>query len=68
MGLSDHMRTLHVSGGLSSGFLPFEFALEWQGFLELLGDVEPVEMPLDSHHRLRDKLKTFVFGWSSSTD
>lgn len=56
MRLSDHARTLQVSGGLSFGLLLFGFASKWQGLLELLGDMEGVEVPLASHHRLKGKL------------
>lgn len=55
VGFSDHTGPLKISGHLSFGLLLFGFALEGQGLLELLGDVEGVEMSLGSDHRLEGK-------------
>ncbi len=55
MGLSDHTGPLEISGHLSFGLLLFGFALEGQGLLEFLRDVEQVEAPLGSDHRLEEK-------------
>lgn len=55
MRLSDHTGPLEISGRLSFGLLLFGFALEGQGLLELLGDVEAVEVPWSSDHRLEGK-------------
>lgn len=55
VGLSDHAGSLEISGRLSFGLLLFGFALEGQGLLELLRDVEGVEVPLGSDHRLEGK-------------
>lgn len=52
VGLSDHTGPLQISGCLSFGLLLFRFALEGQGLLELLRDVEGVEAPLGSDNRL----------------
>lgn len=57
MGLSDHGGTLQVSGYLSFRLLLFGFALEGQGLVELLGDVEGVEVPLGSDYHLKGKDK-----------
>lgn len=56
MGLSDHTGPLQISGRLSFGLLLFGFALEGQGLLELIGDVEAVEVPWGSDHRLEGKI------------
>lgn len=59
MGLSDHTGPLQISGRLSFGLLLFGFALEGQGLLELLRDVEGVEVPLGSDHGLEGKGMVF---------
>ena len=55
VGLSDHTGPLQISRRLSFGLLLFGFALEGQGLLQLLGDVEAVEVPFGSDHRLEGK-------------
>lgn len=55
MGLSDHGGPLEISGRLSFGLLLFGFTFEGQSFLELLRDVEGVESPRGSGHRLEGK-------------
>lgn len=52
MRLSDHAGPLEVPRGLSFGLLLFGFALEGEGFLKLLGNMEPIEAARSSDHRL----------------
>lgn len=60
MRFSDHSGTLQVSGCLSFSLLLFGFALEGQGLLQLLGDVEPVEVPWGSYYRLERSGQMFT--------
>lgn len=60
MGFSYHFGPLQVSGRLSLRLLLFGFALEGQGFLQLLGDVQGVEMPRGSYHGLEREAKVIV--------
>jgi len=55
VGLPDHTGPLEVSGRLPSGLQLFGFALEGQGLLKLLGDLEAVEVPLGSDHWLEEE-------------
>lgn len=52
MRLSDHAGPLEVPGGLSFGLLLFGFALEGEGLLKLLGNMERIEAARSSDHRL----------------
>lgn len=59
VGLPDHTGPHEVSGGLSSGLLYFGLALKGEGFLELPGDVELVEVSWGSGYRLEGEERNF---------
>lgn len=52
MGFSDDGGPLEIPGCFSSSSLLFDFALEGQGFLELLGNMKGVELSRSSDHWL----------------
>lgn len=55
MGFSDDRGSLEIPGGFSFSSLPFQFAFEGQGFLELFGNMKFVELSRGSDHRLEKR-------------